>query len=220
MPSSLTPDCGMITFHPSIEEYTPQIKHWFCNNDEFSGLFESYAIIEEKKSHLHIPFRVAYEHIGSHRDRFTKKITDLIPGDYRNKKVAVKISWPKKRTETFIEVLGYCFKGIVVITQAEQQTEILKLVNISDEDIEQAELSAAENNNEADDIITTPQIIKLCKKYFADRTINTKSLSGFTSYIARTGHYYLVRDATVESIYDQTLRIHRELALNNAFIME
>lgn len=212
MPSTLTPTHGMITFHPRSDEYTDQIKHWFLHNVEFDNLFESYAIIEEKKSHLHIPFRVAYGHVGSHRDRFTKKITDCIPGDYLNKKVAVKISWPKKQAETFVVLLGYCLKGIV---QVIQDTNILKIKNISDEDIELAEQSAKDNTDIEITILNLAQIIKICKRYFADINYPYKTLRGFTTYIARQGGYYTVRDATIESIFEQTKNIHAELGLNS-----
>lgn len=205
MPSPKTPECGMISFHPLKEEYTPEMRHWFLTAN-WNTLFDAWCIVEEKKSHLHIVFKIKYETINKKKEEAHKKIYNFMPNCFKNKEVACFISWPdKKKNEDFIKCLGYTFKGIIKIAE---DFEILVRENISDEEWEAGMKSAKELTSEQPAVfITLPEIAILAKKYVNDNNINT--YEGFIDFLADTGKFYTCRPQQVENIYDQACNMKR-----------
>lgn len=200
---SKTPECGMITFRPLKEEYTEDMRNWFIENNWF-GLFDAWAIIEEQHCHLHIPFKVNSHEIGKHKERTHKKIYDYLPNVFINKEVACYISWPEiKKGENFVKCVGYTLKGI---KQRKQDYEVLKKINIDDAEWEQCITSMNENTPEQKvEFLKLPQVANLAKEYVNKTPIH--STSGFLDYIADLGLFYLCNERQIESMYEQAARI-------------
>lgn len=198
MPSPKTNDCGMLTFHPTTEEYE-QYRGWFLVDAVWSRFFSSYAIIEEKNSHLHIPFSTIYEEIGTKRERFEKKLMDFIVGTYKNKDIAVKITWPKKGDD-FIKVLGYCLKGEL---DKDQLFKIQFSHAISKEQWDKARASMLENTVVDIKLLKVVDIIKFAEKFCKETEY--PSFDRFKTFISSNNGYYIMNEKTIESLYNQAL---------------
>lgn len=209
MPSPKTPECGMISFHPKKEEYTPEIIQWFLKAN-WSIFFDGWVIIEEKKSHLHVMFKVKYEAINKKREEAEKKIYNFLPDCFCNKEYACKITWPdKKKGENFVKGVGYILKEAV---RHKDSYEVLIKHNISDEEWNACLQSAKEHTVvESNTFITLPEIAILAKKYIEDNQYNT--IAGFLDFIADTGRFYTCREQQVENLYQQACNMKRRKLL-------
>lgn len=204
------PECGMFTFRPLADEYTPQNRQFFIDKD-WSEYFDSWLIIEEQKCHLHTEFKVKYEHIGKpHAERFIERLLAECPDIFVNKGVACKFTWPdKSKGDTFIKGCGYLLKGIV---QLDQNFEIIKKHNIDDKTMEAAMASAKALTQEKPTVfLSVPEICVKAQWYVRDNDM--PSFIGFTNYLAEDGWFYNVTEAKLESLYDQAARIQRHKKL-------